>query len=55
MCELSKGTEYRYNVRNYRTFRISSVKTVHYGTDTMSFIRPKRCLLLPSEIKSSKH
>ena len=40
-CELSKGTEYRYIVQNYPTFRISIVKTVQYGTKTLLFMRPK--------------
>ena len=43
-----------YNLR-YRNHSLSAnVKTVRYGTDTISFRGPKTWQLVPDDIKSSK-
>ena len=41
-----------YNLRNSE-FKTENVKTVHYGTESLSFLGPKIWKLLPVDIKSS--
>ena len=43
-----------YNLRSSYEFKLESVKTVHYGTESLSFLGPKIWELVPSEIKSSR-
>ena len=41
-----------YNLRN-SDFKTENVRTVHYGTESLSFLGPKIWKILPSEIKTS--
>ena len=41
-----------YNTRKADEFQSHCVKTVHYGTETVSFLGPKLWSILPNEYKS---
>ena len=41
-----------YNTRKADAFQSHCVKTVHYGTETVSFLGPKLWSILPNEYKS---
>ena len=43
-----------YNLRNKNPFKGHNVRTVYYGTETISFRGPKTWALVPAEIKASK-
>ena len=43
-----------YNLRNDSTFQTHNVKTVKYGTETISFQGPKIWKILPDNIKNAK-
>ena len=43
-----------YNLRSTYEFKLENVKTVHYGTESLSFLGPKIWELVPLEIKSSQ-
>ena len=51
--ELSALSTHAYNLRSTYEFKLKNVKTVHYGTDSLSFVGPKIWELVPLEIKSS--
>ena len=42
-----------YNLRNINPFQSTNVRTVYYGTETISFRGPKIWALVPDEIKNS--
>ena len=42
-----------YNLRNKKPFAGSNIRTVYYGTETISFRGPKTWTLVPEEIKAS--
>ena len=41
----------RYNTRNKRTFHSRDIRTVHFGSETLSHLAPKIWELVPEEIK----
>ena len=43
-----------YDLRNAPEFTTSNIRTVHNGTETISFRGPKTWSLVPEEIKHSK-
>ena len=47
---LSKSSN--QDIRNRRTFTTRSVKTVYYGTETLSYLAPKVLGLIPNNINS---
>ena len=40
-----------YNTRNERTFHLRDIRTVHFGSETLSHLAPKIWELVPEEIK----
>ena len=44
-----------YNFRKNSTFETRNIKSVYYGSETISFIGPKIWELLPSNIKDSEN
>ena len=40
-----------YNTRNKRTFHSRNIRTVHFGSETLSHLAPKIWELVPEEIK----
>ena len=40
-----------YNTRNERMFHSRRIRTVHFGSETLSHIAPKIWVLVPEEIK----
>ena len=40
-----------YNTRNKRTFHSRHIRTVHFGSETLSHLAPKTWELVPEEIK----
>ena len=42
-----------YNLRNMNPFQVTNVRTVYYGTETISYRGPKIWALVPDEIKNS--
>ena len=40
-----------YDTRNKRTFHSSDIRTVHFGSETLSHLAPKIWELVPEEIK----
>ena len=51
MCELFNGANVTYNLCQDVSFRSYNVKTVLYGTETLSYLRPKIWNLVPSDIR----
>jgi len=51
MGDVFKPRECRYNLRNMSDFKSHCVKTVHFGTETVSFLGPKLWNILPNEFK----
>ena len=43
--------ECKYNLRTKRQFKSHCVKTVPYGTESLSFLCPKLWAILPQEYK----
>ena len=41
----------RYNTRNKRAFHSREIRTVHFGSETLSHLAPKIWELVPEEIK----
>ena len=44
----------KYNLRSTGTFVSKSAKTVHFGTETISYLAPKIWELIPEDIKNCK-
>ena len=51
--ELFPPSTHAYNLRSTYEFKLENVKTVHYGTESLSFLGPKIWVLVPLEIKPS--
>ena len=51
MCELFNEANVPYNLRQDVTFRSYNVKTVLYGTETLSYLGPKIWNLVPFDIR----
>ena len=43
-----------YDLRNNRCWKVTKVRTVHHGTETIRYREPKTWEILPNEIKESK-
>ena len=43
----------RYNTRNKRAFHSREIRTVHFGSETLSHLAPKIWELVPEEIKNA--
>ena len=43
-----------YNTRNKRTFHSRNIRTVHFGSETLSHLAPKIWELVPEDIKKLK-
>ena len=46
------STASNYDIRSRRTFTTRSVKTVYYGTESLSYLAPNVWELIPKNIKS---
>ena len=53
MCELFNEANVPYNPRQGARFDSYNVKTVLYGTDTLSYLGPKIWNLVPFDIRDS--
>ena len=51
MCELFNKANVPYDLRQDASFRSYNVKTVLYGTETLSYLGPKIWNLVPSDIR----
>ena len=51
--ELFPLSPHAYNLRSIYEFKLENIKTVHYGTKSLSFLGPKIWELVSLEIKSS--
>ena len=51
MCGLFNEANVSYNLRQHVSFRSYNVKTVLYGTETLSYLGPKIWNLVPSNIR----
>ena len=51
ICELFNEANVPYNLRRDVSFRSYNVKTVLYGTETLSYLGPKIWNLVPSDIR----
>ena len=47
----ARETESHYNLRRCNDFRIPSIRAVYHGSESISFLGPKICNILPDEIK----
>ena len=45
------STSSNYDIRSRRNFTTRSIKTVYYGTDSLSYLATKVCELIPNNIK----
>ena len=54
MNELFRQVNLSYKLRKDAKFRSYNVKTVYYGTKTLSYLAPKIWNLIPSEVKNSE-
>ena len=55
MQEIFQKREQPYNLRNSQPFKLNNVRTVRYGTETLSTLGPKIWAIIPNEIKLSVH
>ena len=55
MNDISKKRNVTCNFRKNSTFETRNIKSVYYGSETISFIEPKIWKFLPSNIKDSKN
>ena len=51
--ELFPLSTHAYNLRSTNEFKLENIKTVHYVTESLSFLGPKIWEIVPLEIKSS--
>ena len=51
MCELFNEANVPYNLHRDVSFRSYNLKTVLYGTETLSYVGPKIWNLVPSDIR----
>ena len=54
MKDIFKKRNVTYSFRKNSTFEIRNIKSVYYGSETISFIGPKIWELLASKIKDSE-
>ena len=54
MKSVFPDTSNPYNLRNKPEFKTSNVRTVSYGTETLTFRGPKTWLLVPNVIRNSE-
>ena len=54
MNSIFKLTNNRYNLRGDSSFETSNIRTVCYGSETLSFRGPQIWNIIPDEIKGSK-
>ena len=52
--ELFSQISLSYNLCKDTKFRSYNVKTVHYGTETLSYLEPKIWKLVPPEMRNSE-
>ena len=52
MSELFQLKDFRYNLRQGKTHITNNIKTVKYGSETISNLAPKIRQLIPDEIKN---
>ena len=55
MNDVFKKINVTYNFRNNSTFETRNIKSVYYGSETISFLGPKIREPLPSNIKDSEN
>ena len=55
MNDIFKKRNVTYNFRKNSTFETRNIKSVYYGSETISFLGPKIWELLPSNIKNSEN
>ena len=53
MLDLFKGVTHSYNLRNSLICGSYKIKTVRYGTDTITYLSPKIWSIIPDEIRES--
>ena len=53
MHDIFPSSNNLYNLRNDKSFKTSNVRTVHYGTETISFRGPQIWDLIPEEFKNA--
>ena len=53
MLELFKGVTHLYNLRNSLIYGSYKIKTVRYGTETITYFVPKIWSIIPDEIRES--
>ena len=51
--ELFPLSTHTYNLRSIYEFKLENLKTVHYGTESLSFLGPRIWQLVPLETESS--
>ena len=52
MNEVFKICNCNHKARDFSEFQSECIKTVHYGTETVSFLGPKLWSILPQEYKN---
>ena len=55
MNDIFKKRNVTYNFRKNSTFEIRNIKSIYYGSETISFLDPKMWKLLPSNFKDSEN
>ena len=55
MNNIFKKRKVKYNFRQNSTFETRNIKSFFYGSETISFIRPKIWQLLPSNVNDSEN
>ena len=53
MNSIFKSTENHYNLRNDKTFQTFNIRTVYYGSETLSYRGPQIWQIVPQDIKDS--
>ena len=54
MSDIFPRRTIQYNLRGNQDFSTRNVHSVRYGTDSLSYLGPKICELIPNDIKESK-
>ena len=55
MNDIFKKRDVRYSFRNNSPFETRNIKSVFYGSETISFLGPKKWEFLPSNISDSEN
>ena len=53
ILDLSKELAHPYNLRNGLIYASYKIKSVRYGTETITYLGPKIQLIIPDEIRES--